>query len=178
MRISFILVEQFIWKTGTACISVPFWYHKGQQIDKKSYLFAWGGYRVLWHSGLCKINFQLFTKWERARQDARTEAVQGSPPGFSHPCLQAGTDLWPHPAGCVLTLSLKQSSALCSYCHVRVWDDSHSVTSIKCIKPVLRKVSRKMNAFKIGWCFLPRCCWSGCQGQQSLENCLPAGLGR
>lgn len=35
MRISFILVEQFIWKSGTVCSSVPSQYHKGSQINKK-----------------------------------------------------------------------------------------------------------------------------------------------
>lgn len=47
MRVSFIPAEQFIWKAGTVCISVPFQYHRGQQIDKKSYLFAWRVYGVL-----------------------------------------------------------------------------------------------------------------------------------
>lgn len=59
MRISFLLVEQFIWKSGSVCSSGPFRYHKGSQIDKQSCLFAWRDHGALCHSGLCKITFQL-----------------------------------------------------------------------------------------------------------------------
>lgn len=72
MRISFILVEQFIWKSGTVCSSVLSQYHKGSQIDKKKILFAWRDYDTLWHSGLCKVTFQLLI----------SQFIMSPPPGF------------------------------------------------------------------------------------------------